>query len=75
MDDEDPEHRDSHASSSREHLWSLRLREVWIWVSTVFVLTSERQKLRDLPETKNYKGPMQKTQMAEPYLVQKNLVT
>ena len=39
------------------HLWSPRLREVRIWANTVFILTPERPKLRDLPEDQNHKQP------------------
>ena len=41
------------------HLQSLR--EEWIWVNTVFTLTSWRLKFRYLPEDHNHKGPVQKT--------------
>ena len=27
------------------HLWSLRLREVWVWISTVFILTSLKTEI------------------------------
>ena len=43
-------------------LQSLRPREVWIWVNTVFNSFPWRPKLRDLSEDQNYKGPVQKTQ-------------
>ena len=39
------------------HLQSLRLREVRIWVNTVFILISERPKLRDLQRTKITRAP------------------
>ena len=44
-----------------------------IWVSTVFILISLKTEIADLSEDKNYKGPVHA--MAEPYLVQKDLVT
>ena len=40
-------------------LWSLRLREVRIWVNAMFTLTSlKTDKLRELPEDQNYKAPV-----------------
>ena len=36
------------------------LREVWIWVSTEFILTSRKTEVRDLPKDQNHKGSVQK---------------
>ena len=73
MDDEVPEHRDSHASSS--HAASLEATKVRIWVNTVFLLTSRKTEFaRSVREPKS-QGPRAEDAMAEPYLVQKFLVT
>ena len=56
-------------------LWSSRLREVRIWVNTMFILTSlKTDKLRDLPEDPKLQGPRAEDALAEPCLVQKILV-
>ena len=56
-------------------LWSLRLREVRIWVNTVFILTSLKTEI-----TRSVTGPdlqehRAEDALAEPYFVQKILVT
>ena len=68
VDDRVPEHRDSHASSSHE----LSLREVWIWVNTVFILTSRKTKIARSVRGRKSRGPRAEDAMAEPYLVQKS---
>ena len=72
MDDRVPEHRDSYASSSHE---SLSLREVRIWVSTVFILTSLKTEIAGSVRGLKLQEPRAHDALAEPYLVLKNLVT
>ena len=61
MDDRVPEHRDSHASSSHEpSLEPLHLREVWIWVKTVFILTSLKTEIARSARGPKLQGPVQK---------------
>ena len=43
------------------HLWSLRLREVWISKTQCFFSRPERPQVRDLQEDQHYKGPVQNT--------------
>ena len=57
------------------HLWSLRLREVRIWVSTVFILTSLKTEIARSVTGPKLQGPRGEGAMAEPYLVQNVLVT
>ena len=71
MDERVPEHRDSHASSSHEVSLDQRLREVWIWVNTVFLKTEIARSVRG----PKLQGPRAEGALVEPYLVQKNLVT
>ena len=62
VDDRVPEHRDSHASSSHEpSLEPTPARSVDLGKHSVKNLLPQRPKLRDLPEDKNHKGPVQKT--------------
>ena len=75
MDDRVPEHRDSHASSSHEPSLELCLREVWIWVNTVFTLTSRKTEIARSARGPKLQGPRAEDALAEPYLVQKILVT
>ena len=63
VDDEVPEHRDSHASSSHEvSLEPTSKRREDLGKHSVYTHFPERPKLRDLSEDQNYKGPVQKTQ-------------
>ena len=64
MDDDIPEHGDSHASSSHEVSVepTFKRREDLGKHSVFFYSFPQRPKLRDLPDDKNYKGPMQETQ-------------
>ena len=49
VDDRVPERRETHTPVLlMNHLWSLRLREVLIWVNTVFVLTSQTEIARSV---------------------------
>ena len=73
VDDEVPERRDSHASSSQEV--SLHLREVRIWVNTVLKLISRKNEIARSVRGPKLQGPRAEDAMAEPYLVQKILVT
>ena len=53
MDDEVPEHGDSHASSSHEvSLWRPHPRDVRIWVSTASLLISVKTEI-----ARSVKGP------------------
>ena len=71
VDDRVPEHRDSHASSSHEP----SLEEVRIWVHTVFILTSLKTEIARSVRRPKLQGPRAEDAMAEPYFVQKMLVT
>ena len=55
------------------HLWSLR--EVWIWVNTVLELTSPKTEIARSVRGPKEQGPRTEDALAEPYLVQKFLVT
>ena len=57
------------------YLESLRLREVWIWVSTVFLLTSLKTEIARSVRGPQLQEPGAEDALAEPYLVQKILVT
>ena len=72
MDDRVPEHRDSHASSSHELSLEPDPREVRIWVNT---LTSLKTEIARSVRGPKLQGPRAEDAMAEPYLVQKILVT
>ena len=74
MDDRVLVHRDSHASSS--HVLSLEPTptEVWIWVSTVFILASLKTEIARSARGPKLQGPCAEDALAEPYLVQKILV-
>ena len=74
VDDEVPEHRDSHASSSHEVSLPTP-REVRIWVNTVFILISLKTEIARSVRGPKLQGPRAEDAMAEPYLVQKILVT
>ena len=74
VDDEVPERRDSHASSSHEvSLVPHIQRDVRIWVSTVSFLISLKTEIAKSVRGPKLQGP--RAAMAEPYLVQKILVT
>ena len=57
------------------HLWSLHLREVRIWVNTVFILTSRKTEVAGSVKGPKLQGLHAEDAMAKPYLVLKNLVT
>ena len=57
------------------HLQSLRQREVWIWVNTVFILTSLKTEIARSVRGPKLQEPCVEDARAEPYLVQKFLVT
>ena len=62
VDDSVPEHRDSHASSSREPSWEPTLtRSVDFGKHTVFILTSRKTEIARSVRGPNYKSPVQKT--------------
>ena len=54
-----------------DHFWSLRLREVRIWVNTVFVLISRNTEIARSVRGPKLQGPRAEDALAEPYLVQK----
>ena len=56
-------------------LWSPRLREVRIWVSTVLRLISLKTGILKYARGPKLQGPRAEDAMAEPYLVQNILVT
>ena len=56
------------------HLYSLRLREVWIWVNTVFILTFPKDRNYETARGPKLQGSRAEDSLAEPYLVQKFLV-
>ena len=72
VDDSVPEHRDSNASSSHEPIFSLR--EVPIWVNTVFTLTSRKTEIARSVRGPMLEGPRAEDALAELYLVLKILV-
>ena len=53
----------------------MNLREVWIWVNTVFTLTSLKTEITRSVTGPKLPGPRVEDALAEPYLVQKILVT
>ena len=58
------------ASSSHE----LSLEPTWIWVNTVFLLTSLKTEIAKSVRGPKSQGPRAEDVMAEPYFVQKMLV-
>ena len=56
-------------------LESRQLRDVRIWVSTVFILISLKTEIARSVNGPTLQGPPAEDAMAEPYLVLKNLVT
>ena len=73
VDDIVPEHRDSHAGSSHEP--SLELVRSSIWVKTVLKLTSLMTEIARSARGPELQEPHAEDALAEPYLVQKILVT
>ena len=65
VDDRVPEHRDSHP----------RVREVRIWVNTVFILISQKTEIARSARGPKLQGPRAEDAIVELYLVLKNLVT
>ena len=55
-------------------LYSAHAREVWIWVNTVFILTSLKIEIARSVRGPKLQGPRAEDALAEPYLVQKFLV-
>ena len=75
VDDRVPERRDSHASSSHEPSFEpIRLREVRIWVNTVFILTVLKTEIARSARGPKLQELRAEDALAEPYLVQKILV-
>ena len=76
MDDRVPEHRDSHASSSHEvSLEPTSKRREDLGKHTVFILISLKTEIARSVRGPKLQGPRAEDAMAEPYLVQKILVT
>ena len=76
VDDRVPEHRDSDASSSHEpSLEPTPTRDVGNWESTVFILTSRKTEIARSVRGPKLQGHRAEDASAEPYLVQKILVT
>ena len=74
VDDEIPEHGDSHASSSHEvSLEPTSKRSEW--VSTVFILISLKTEIARSVKGPKLQGLREEDAMVEPYLVLKTLVT
>ena len=75
VDDRVPEHGDSHASSSHEvslEPTSTRSEDL---VNTVLILISLKTEIARYARGPKLQGPRAEDAMAEPYLVQTNLVT
>ena len=72
MHDRNPEYRDTREFFSWTFFWSLR--EVWIWVNTVFIVTSWKTEIARSARGPKSQGPRAEDVVAEPYLVQKILV-
>ena len=75
VDDEIPEHGDSHASSSHEVSLEPTFKRREIWVSTVFVLISLKTEIARSVRGLKSQGPRAQDVLAKPNLVQKILVT
>ena len=58
-----------------EYLQSPHPREVWIWVTTVLILISLKTEIARSVRGPKLQGPRAEDAMAEPYFVQKILVT
>ena len=54
--------------------YRLNLCEVWIWVSTVFIVTSRKTEIARSVRGPKSQEPRAEDALAEPYLVQKILV-
>ena len=74
MDDEIPLQGGSHASSLKL-LWSRLLRDLRIWVNTVFLLISLKTEIARSVNGPKLQGLHAEDAMAKPYLELKNLVT
>ena len=74
MDERVPEHRDSHASSSHKLSLEPHPRDVRIWVSTVFILISQKTEIARSVRGPKLQGPRAEDVVAESYFVQKILV-
>ena len=75
VDDEVPERRDSHASSSHElSLEPTSKRRERIWVSIVFILFSLKTEIARSVRGPKLQEPRAEDAMAELYLMQKILV-
>ena len=75
VDERVPEHRDSHASSHHEPSLEPAMREVRIWVNTVFLLTSRKIEIARSARRPKSQGPRAEDALAQWYLEQKILVT
>ena len=75
MDDGVPEHRGPHASSSHEPSLEPTPTRSLDWVSTVFVLIHLKTEIARSVKGPKSQGHRAEGAMAEPYLVQKVLVT
>ena len=58
-----------------KHLWSPHARDVRIWVSTVFILISQKTEIARSARGPKSQGPRAEDAMAEPYTVLNILVT
>ena len=56
------------------HLWSEHLREVWIWVNTVFILISQKTEIARSARGRKWQEHRAEDALAESYFVQKILV-
>ena len=76
VDDEIPEHGDSHASSSHEVFVepTFKRRED-LGINTVFILISLKTEMARPVKAPKSQGPRAENAMVEPYLVLKILVT
>ena len=76
MDDEIPEHGDSHASSSHEvSLEPTFRRREDLFKHSVYIHFTKNRNCENLPEDKKLQGPRAGDAMVEPYLLLKILVT
>ena len=75
VEDEVPERRDSHASSSHEESLDPHPRHVTIWVSTVFILISLKTEIARSVRRPKLRWPRAEDAMAEPYFELKIFVT
>ena len=75
MDDEIPEHGDSHASSSHEASLEPIFKRREDLVSTVFILTSLKTEIARSAKGPKLQGPRAEDAMVELYFVLKILLT